>query len=595
MVAVGLAFASSLAVAPGALSPWPLAKVLVFAGATLLALSLAPRGRLPRWVTFGVLAAVGVLVIAAAVSPDPVSALLGRWPRYEGIVAVPGYALALIVGARLLGPAASPAERRFVVSCTAVVAAILAVSSILDAVGVDLLAGDLDRTGALLGNATDQGVIAAAWAMIVAGAALSRGAWLARIGLVSAVTTVILSQSRTALAVLVLGLITLAVIHLIGRRARGRASVLGAVALVTVGAALVSPGFASRLLGTSPLSSDTVADRLLIWSESIATWLAVPLLGVGPSGFVDAVAVIHGSDWFTSVGRGTVLDSPHSVALQALLVGGPLLLALLLVVTGALIVAVLRRRRDGHGEWIESLALGAAVIGVALLANPTSPALVVTLAVMAGGAVAVAPTSPTEIARPSRRTLSIAARAATGVWAALVALTLAGEYALGAGARSESSAEADRDFMIAAALRPWDVDTPIIAAQMLADRVDAGDHGAAEPAMRWSAEAVSRAPLSLAAAQAAITTALATGDLALASETTDRLRRALPSDPWIAHRSGVVALLAGDTVEAEAELIAATALDPSWSAPWETLAYLYESQGRTGDAQRAADEALLRR
>ena len=50
--------------------------------------------------------------------------------------------------------------------------------------------------------------------------------------------------------------------------------------------------------------------------------MTIPRLGWGPSGFEDAVPAAHGPDWYSTMGRGVVLDSPHNVFLQFAVSGG---------------------------------------------------------------------------------------------------------------------------------------------------------------------------------------------------------------------------------------------------------------------------------
>ncbi|MCA1943348.1 MAG: hypothetical protein LDL15_07045, partial [Yonghaparkia sp.] len=88
--------------------------------------------------------------------------------------------------------------------------------------------------------------------------------------------------------------------------------------------------------------------------------------------------------------------------------------------------------------------------------------------------------------------------------------------------------------------------------------------------------------------------ALAAGDLPAARERVDALVQVLPEHPWPAHRSGAIAVLEGDTVRAESELLRASRIDPNWDAPWQTLAALYELMGDSASAQRALQEAAAR-
>ncbi|CAN5256038.1 hypothetical protein BH11ACT5_BH11ACT5_19100 [soil metagenome] len=587
LVAAILAIGSSLAVVPWALNRFTLGPLILIGVAGVVSFAVVPRGSLPRWMPLLLLTGAAVLLTAALASGQPVAAILGRWPRYEGLVAVGGYALALVVGARLFGRPATGREERSTVLVVTVVAAVHALASILDALGLSLLPGTLDRSGALLGNASDQGVIGAAVAVLLARAALT--SWTARAGVVSGLVLVLASGSRSGLLALVAGLLVLGLLELTVARRPRAAAVYAAGSGAAVALALVVPTIAPRLVGTSPSSLGTIAERALVWQESLAVALAHPVLGVGPSGFLDAIATVHDSRWFSSVAPGTTLDSPHSLVLQVLVAGG--ILALLVAAAfGALAIVTVVRRvradRAGSGRVLSLFcAIGTLVIG--LLLNPSSASVVLVLALLVGALVGVAPAAP-------RRGLRVTATAATALWLALVTSTLAGEIAVGVAVASTDAVGADRAFAVATSLRPWDIDTPVIAAETLTARLDGGDETAAAAAARWSAAALEAAPRSLSAARAAITTALATGDLATADSVTAAFRELAPLDPWIAHRSGVVALLEGRFDVAEGELHAAAGLDPIWAAPWETLAYLYQQEGRMDEAARATDEAVAR-
>ena len=156
------------------------------------------------------------------------------------------------------------------------------------------------------------------------------------------------SGSRAALLALVAGIVVATVLATGGRRMRVAigAGAIGSVAVL----ALRLPTMGPRLLGFSPLAGDTIGDRIVIWSETLRVAAAHPVLGVGPSGFLDAVAAVHDFRWFTSAGDTSVLDSPHDVLLQALAIGGPLALLGLLAVLVILAVTIMSRFRAADAD-----------------------------------------------------------------------------------------------------------------------------------------------------------------------------------------------------------------------------------------------------
>lgn len=619
-VALALVVLSTLAFWPGALDRWVLPKVLVVALAVLVALVAAPRGRLPRWLWIALAAGVALLVVTAlAGEQQPLAALLGRWPRYEGVVTAGAYLAALWLGARLLGPhpGSGPGERvspptddRLLDRLLAAVAIVLGVWTLLEAGGLRPLPSDLDRPGALLGNATDQGAVAAALAVVLLARVLAVRRSRAEVAVLAgaaalAAGTVVLSGSRAALLALVVGVLAAAMTAPAPRRVRVLAA---AVAIGTVSVLAVAvPAMSTRLGG---LAGDAIAGRLLIWRETLDVVAAHPLLGTGPNGFLDAVAAVHGPEWFAQNGDTAVLDSPHNLLLQALVVAGPLGLVGAVAGLVALTITVVRRIRAASDErraLVLPAALGAGVLVLVLFTHVTAPATCVLAALLLGAAVA------RERPRESRRGRFAVAVAAIA-WTALVTTALAGEVAVGAAVTRVGlglPGTGNEAATAAAALRPWDVDTPILAAQAYTDLADRegplaelarGD--VERMAAEWSRRAWDAAPTSLIAGRTRVVTGLSQwraageeGDPAEASRqldevasTLDQLRARFPRDPWVAHRAGAVALAQGEVDAAEELLLLATRLDPTRADPWLTLAFLYEQQG---DATAAAEAQAM--
>ncbi|MFN4002327.1 O-antigen ligase family protein [Microcella sp.] len=606
-----LIVAAVLAWAPEALDRWTIPKLLVLAIAALVALAAPPRGRLPRLVIgLGMLAAA-LIVASALLTADPISSALGRWPRFDGLIALSGVAIAAWLGARLLGPGpGSPhAPVRGLTLAVAIGSGVLALVTAAEQFGLRPIASDLDRPGALLGSASDQGTVAAvALALLVARLALpvsalprARGLELAAAfaGAIAALATVTASGSRAALLGAALALVAaalLAVRHADPDRRR-TLGIIGASLAGLIAGALVVPGTAQRLLDATGLAAESAIDRVLIYGETLATLAAHPLLGTAPGGFIDAVAAQHSAAWFAAVGQQTVLDSPHNLALQLAVGGGPLLLLVGLALLALTVAAVVRGRRGAHAPVVIMAASGLIAVLVPLAVQPTAAATLLLLGLLAGALLA----APAPTSAPRGRTLATGALLA-GVAAALAVL-LVGELHLGraaqlagspAGPGTTTVTEIDAALSSARAARPFDPDVAIIGAELLVARVDAGDRGAISAARQWVDRATLAAPGSLAAGRAAVTLAIAEGDLPLARASVDALIERVPRHPWPRHRSGGIALFEGDLERAERDLLLAAELDPAWADPWLTLAALYDLRGQSDQAQQALDEARLR-
>ena len=576
-LALWLAVLSVAVLLPGALDRWVLPKILVLGVAALIAVFIVPRGRLPRGVVITLGVGTLVLVIAALAGETPLASVLGVWPRFEGLITGGAYLLALWLGARLLGSG----DRTALELPIATLSLLVGTLSVVETLGLRPLATNLARPGSLLGNATDQGAVGAVCVVL-----LLLPVWRARgsrrvilaAAIIAGLATVIASGSRAALLALIVGIVAVALTQ--GRRAYLPGGIL--VAATTV-VALLAPSIGPRILGSSALSGATVSDRLLIWGESLSVAAQHPLIGIGPSGYADAVVAAHDSAWFSSVGQGSLIDSPHNVLLQALVIGGPVVLAAAIVLAVFLVRAVLRQR----GDFVVGAAAGVGVLTIVLLTHVSSPSTLILLLLLAGALVAV----------PAVQRWRAITAAVIVAWLALVGLTLAGEVALGTAVEASDLSTAADSFETAAALRPWDTGTPRIAAETFTAHADAGADAAAAPlALDWSRRALAASPTSVPAAQALITSALATGELELAASTAQRFVELRPNHPWLQARLGGIHILQGDLNAAEAPLLRATELDPTWADPWLTLAYLYEQRGDAAaadDAQHRA-EALTR-
>ncbi|MDQ1130475.1 O-antigen ligase family protein [Microbacterium sp. SORGH_AS_0888] len=593
---------------------WP---VLIVATAGIAVAVWAPAaGRLPVWLLAFAVAGGVLCLVGASFGHDSLGALLGRAPRYEGIVVAVVLLGAVWAGARLLGPeAAAPALRAMLIT-VAVAALALGGIALLEAVGLRPIDTDLVRPGSLAGNATDQGILGVVFGGILVH--LGWGAWRrtgiitgwAVGGLVGALVAVVTSASRAAfLAAAVVGVVFAARAVLGARRRRRALGIAAGAAIVLVAVMLVIPDVRDRLLATDWLAAKTIGDRFTIWRDALSLVVAHPWTGVGPSGYMDAVTGVFDDDWYRNVTPDHILDSPHNVALQLALAGGIPLLALvtaLAVVVGIVGVRAARAATGARRDLtIAALAVIPAVV-LALLTSPTSPKTLLPLALLGGMLVARGVGVDVGVGGGSSRAAwagGVAAQSvarqpaaagwrwvATGVivaWGiALSCWTVADAFVLN-GVRAALSgrfADADAQFGGAATWRPWDADIDLIAARAFGGALAQGMAGAGDDAARWADRAADALPASAAAQEAAGAVALAQSRWSEAVARLDVASRLSPANPRIAHERGLAALATGDVATARDSLARAVELSPDSA---ESRAALADVCARLGDRSGA--------
>ncbi|KAB1643803.1 hypothetical protein F8O06_12010 [Pseudoclavibacter sp. CFCC 14310] len=376
--AVWLLVVSQFVFLPSADNRWVLPKLTMMCAAVLLSALTPATGRLPAFVVPLIAAGAGILLIGVSLGNDTSAQLFGRYPRYEGIVAVPVYAAAVWAGARVIGPGASPKVRRSLWQALAVCSLATGVVALSQLTSHSLVPTDVARPGSLLGNATDLGVIAAVIVVMLfvpAGQSVRQAlhgghgggrqasarprrdrrtiwAWayaaLLVSGCVCAVLLVIRSASRAAFLALAVSAVFAAVTVVWRRLCAGRPVLRPIIlpgTLIAAGisaVALLVPLTRARLLGTSAFAVKTVSDRMDISESTLRMVRDHPWAGVGANGFVELAPTYLNAHWYQNVGGYITLDSPHNWLLQVSVIGGlPLLVwAIVLVVTCA--VHVLR-------------------------------------------------------------------------------------------------------------------------------------------------------------------------------------------------------------------------------------------------------------
>ncbi|GIG20807.1 hypothetical protein Cch01nite_15310 [Cellulomonas chitinilytica] len=570
---------------PFGLSRFVLPKLAVVAVAVALAALARPVGRLRRDVAVVVVVGAGWLVLCALAGDAPLAQLVGRWPRYEGLVALPLYAGALWAGARLLGPGTTPARTRALVGSASVTALVCALVALVEATGRRPLGGDVTRPGSLLGNASQQGALGATLLAVLLAVVVrrpvDRAAALPTVGLVASGTLVVTSGSRAALAGAVLAC---GVVVLTGWRAPGRRrtlAVAGGAAVAVGAAALLLPTTRDRVLGGDELASGTVEGRALLWSDTVRLLGDHLVTGVGPSGFFDAAGPAASDRWRLELGTANPPDSPHDALLQAGVAGGAVLVVLTLALVALLVRAgwAARGELDGPRGGLLAGAAAGLVAGVVTLSTGFTHASTTPLLCVLAGALA------SQVAAERERAWVGPAVAAGGAaWALVLVVACAGEGAVGRGvtlaAEGHIDAASDR-FDLARTLRPWDADVPVLATAAFAAGVDAGDPASARHALSWSHDALALVPGSVDTVR---TRAVALATLDRPAEGRVLVERVLADDPLnvdLLLAAGTLAAQDGDLEAGRDHLVRATEVDPGNAAAWADLGIVAQAMGDT--------------
>jgi O-antigen ligase len=590
---------------PLALNRFVFPKFAVVAAGVLLATTVPARGRLPRSAVAILSVGALVLLAAALAGSTPVAQLLGRPPRYEGIFVLPVYVGAGVAGARLLGPGRARGSTAWFLRWLSIAALAIGVEAALEATGLRPLASSVARPGSLLGNASDEG----AWAVLALGpltaVALRVGGRLYIAGALAAAVTLVCSGSRGAL----LGAIAVAVILVVLAPHRAlRIAIACGMAAIAVGV-FALPATRARVTGTSPLAEQTARGRELLWGETLRLIDAHPLLGVGPSGYLDAIPVYHDRRYELEVGPANPPDGPHNWILQAAADGGVLLALLALALAGLTLQRGLRAAREqitgGEAAVVGGMLAGLVGYGVALLFHLTSPGTT-PLAAVLGGALLADPrpvgvasrqrapimidAASRAVRRPTLRAAQLALAALVIVLAAAALAEIPLRSAIDAVA-SGDFATANADFRTAHALRPWDGEIAATAAHAYATLVVDGISSAAAAGTPWAAKELAAYPNSIQALADSATLDLARHRPAIAARLLSTALKRDPANPELHTQAGEVALAEHDAAAAIEFLRAASILAPDDGVAWHELGIAYLDAGQTRQASIAARRA----
>lgn len=584
-VGVALVAVSGVVVVPGLAEPFLLPKATVAAVGVALVLSTRRASGLTRALSVVVAAGLAALLAAALLAEAPVSALVGRYPRYEGFWVLPVYAGALAAGARMR---TWQTARRALEQVLAVAAMVVALGAMAQLAG----AGSVERIGSVLGNASELGTWAAVAAVFLMPSALQRDG-IAMVGAAASTLAVVLSGSRGGLLGLLAGLIVMAALMWRQQDTRPAARMaFAAVAAVPVLAVLI-PGTRQRIFGVDPVAWATVSGRGWLWRDTMDLIAAHPILGVGPSGFVDAIGEFHSLGWAREVGPVNPPDSPHNLILQLLTAGG---LALLLVCIAGVVLWLRQARNTLRTNPQLTTAAGPAIVAgvVAMQVHFTSAATMPLLALLGGWVAAVPLPEPPQ----SRQIVGdVAFRwlpTITLGWCALVlAAATAAEASIAAAlaetARGDETA-AQTSWATAHRLRRWDQDLWLRQGHAA---TFATLQGNVPPTtcLNPTELATTRLPNSSEATQDRAQCLEANGDPIAATQVLATGRVTDPTNIDLLLLSGVIAARSDDLQAAEELLLQASRLAPEAAAPWVNLALVYDQMGRSSDAEAARNRA----
>jgi hypothetical protein len=559
LLVLWLAAAAPLAWIPGGFTRFVFAKLLVTAVACAVGATIPPQGRLPRPIVATLAAGAGVLTLAALVGDTPVASLVGRWPRYEGLPVLLTYAAAAWLGARVVGR--GPARMLHLAHALSGMAVVLFAFSLLDVAGHSPLGtSTLARSGSLLGNATDQGLVAMMSAAVIGALLLQHRDALLVSGLAGSLATVAFSGSRAALILTALALLTLAAV-----RQRRLLSVALGLLVAMLAVAFLVPATRDRLL-----SGATASGRVTQWRLTLDLVVDHPWLGIGPSRYVDAFGQYESVKFVRFTGPSTLADSPHQLFLQVADAGGLPLLVCFVV----LLVLLIRHGWAAVREHPEAWGLAAATggYGLALMINFTAAGPTCLAAFLAGALL-------TEQVPPAVATEPVWRRVAQPVvfgLAAVVFLTSSLSEVLlqeGVDAAAHGKRQVARSHIDSAhRWRPLDRDVAMLGSQAMAGLTDSGIGSAAMDTRALAEESLDRTPDAYQARVALGVALISEGDLEEARTDLDRAVRLFPRRPDAYIQRAVARYGLRDVKGALADLHIAQEINPRSAAVKRLLA-----------------------
>jgi len=572
LLVLGLALAASPTPSDSVLP----VRLVVLGTGLALGLVAKPRGRTPRPVLIAMGLAVAVFVAAAFFGATPLLSILGRYPRYEGLPVVLGYAAALVVGARLLGPGSA---RLRVHTINALVLSSLALAVV--ALVQWASAPDLRVTSAL-GNSTTLGTFSLVALAMLAWSLQDWSGWRFA-GVIGAVSCLVLSASRGALLGAVVAAFAVLLVRRWSRRP-GRWWWGPAIAAVLLGAAWLAPGTRARLSGTTPFADSTIGGRLLLWQESTALVGTHPVLGVGPSRFVDSIGAFHTTAWAAQVGPYAPPDSPHNVVLQVLAGTGWLGLAGVVAVAVAVAAALWATRP--WDPWQAGTVLATTAVAVSYLTSFTDPVTLTVVLLLLGGAISVPDRADPQRAVRTTGLVAGVAALSLGLW--LGGTAVVAEFRFSSAVTVTSGTT--RALLGVPGVRPWDAD---LARRVGYSGARLAEAGTVDPdaLVAMVDDACARLPGSVECLHVLADLKDLGGHHEQALAVLDRALALDPTNVDTILRRGVALGELARYEEAIRAFEQAAELRPDAAEPWEDLAEVYTRQGRGADADAARARA----
>jgi hypothetical protein len=411
------------------------------------------------------------------------------------------------------------------------------------------------------------------------GMSIAEWNWWQVTGMAAAGYCLAVSASRGALLGAVVTAIALVGVRLIARR-RGRwwwgPSIAGTLLLV----AWLAPATRARLSGTTPFAESTITGRLLLWQESLRLVQAWPILGVGPSRFVDSIGPFHTTTWAAQVGPYAPPDSPHNIILQVLASTGMVGLVAVLAIICTVSLAVWRTRP--LDAWQAGAALAAMGVAVSYLTSFTDPVTLTVLAVLVGGAVSIP--CADRVPRLARTADKLAAGLALALGLALGTTALVAESRFSTVLASPG--DATEPLLTVLPLRGWDPDWTRrvgYTAARLAERQNSNPKLFVSPLVVSCAQL----PGSVECLHTLADIEDLSGQHEAALSTLDRASADDPNNVDTLLKRGVTLAELGRNPEAIEQFQIAVRLRPTAPEPWNDLAQVYDAEGRTADAAQA--------
>lgn len=307
--------------------------------------------RRPRWTAIVVGCFVAALLVATAVAPSGLDAVLGAYGRYTGLLLY----LSCVVFFLAAAAQRAVASIERLATVATVVAGVALAYGFLQAVGLDVF----DWPGTTVSTIFSTfgqvnfaaGFVPIGLPFLVHGALRADRPAVARAVCAGVAVAGLYFAARTGSAQAVLGLVAAAVpfLYYLTRR-RWREQQPRRVTAVILGALLAAAALAvaipplrralSRALDTS------LDERILLWRTALSMFRDSPLVGQGLGSYGELFVQFRPDEHAVTYAYG-IADAPHSVPLEMLATGGILLSAAYVAFVGLVFVEGFRALRRG--------------------------------------------------------------------------------------------------------------------------------------------------------------------------------------------------------------------------------------------------------